>query len=142
MILYIILFILWCTYMSFEGYREGAYFHYLYKAGGEYTDEHIEWTIQRLIVGIVFYLCAVFYDMNLIFTLALGFSLVLSSPFWHDGLYYWKRNELNPDIYKKGFWDNTTTPRGWITKICTPLLRTLYFILSIIIFVFYLTITS
>jgi hypothetical protein len=67
----------------------------------------------------------------------LGLCMALSSPFWHDGFYYSKRNDLDRNMYKKRFFDQSTSSTALLTKFCTPILRTLYFLFSLIIFIIF-----
>jgi len=128
----------WILYMSIEGWREGMYFHYLDKSGGKCTYEHDLWTVQRSIVGIFFVLLSLFCVSHLYQSVIFGFTMILASSFFHDGFYYVSRHELNNFKYPKGFFDQSTTSTAMLTKYCTPILRTIYFILSIIIIIIFL----
>jgi len=99
---YISSIILWIAYSMLEGIRESFYYHY--KVNNELIDKkedlHTLFTLQRFIV-ILF----IFYITNLY----IAFSCACLFPFWHDGSYYFSRNALNPNIYKKTWKDSSTT---------------------------------
>lgn len=52
--------------------------------------------------------------------------------FIHDGMYYWKRNQLDSTVYKKGFWDFTATPEAWTDRLYLghPVVRTFLFVIG------------
>jgi len=54
-------------------------------------------------------------------------------PFIHDGNYYRWRHKLNPDIYTKTWFAQSTTSTAWSTKFLTPVIRTSLFIVSVVI---------
>lgn len=70
----------------------------------------------------------------------LGFShagaLALAFPFIHDGVYYWKRNDLNNYIYLNGFWSN---PSDSSTAVVDLKLysRIIWFVIALIIQIFF-----
>lgn len=131
------LYLLWIAYISYEGIREAGYWHYLIAANGKPSNEHKTWTVQRIFVFLTFFI-ACGYELNDIWlTLAFCGCLVLASPFWHDGNYYCSRHKLDPKIYDKGFFSQSTTSTAKMTRFGTPFLRTLYFLLSfVILFIF------
>lgn len=128
------LFIAWCVYVSIEGFREGMYFHYLFKSNGSATYEHKLWTVQRIIVFLIIFIFISVAYCNIEKSLLYACSIVLCSPFLHDGFYYVSRHKLDERIYKKGFFDQSTTSTALLTKFCTPILRSIYFLISLIIF--------
>lgn len=133
---YLLIYILWVMYMSLEGYTEAIYFHFCYNSSSyDYTNEHEIWTIQRIVVGLAFMLAIIFFDYELLLCLEMFAAIVLSAPFFHDGFYYFKRNQLNNFIYKRKFFDQTTTPRSIITILSTPVLRTAYFVVSVLVLI-------
>lgn len=122
----LILFILWCGYTIFEGWREGDYFHRV-----EVTKErgrllHTEWTMQR---SIVFTIIA-FNSFNWWLI-----ALPLVFPFLHDGKYYSTRNYFNRQLYTKKWFAQSTTSTAITTKIFTPVVRTILFGLGILIII-------
>ena len=104
---------------------------------GKPTSEHKLWTVQRIIPYLIILLYADLLYFNIGKILLLGACLILASPFFHDGFYYWGRHRLDNSIYKKGFWDQSTTSTALLTKFCTPTLRTIYFLTSLIIFIIF-----
>ena len=84
-----------------EGRREAQYFHYKWTNPNpiKVRDEHLEFTIQRSLYVIGWSLLSVFI-FNWWFGLLSFISIGLCFSFFHNGSYYLRRNDLNPDIYK------------------------------------------
>lgn len=128
----VFIFITWIIYSSLEGYREGNYWQWLFEARKYATNEHEVWSFQRAMVFILAFLCLI-YSGNWIAV----FSLPLAFPFWHDGFYYRQRNKASQNtLYKKKFWDQSKASTAFFTKFNTPILRSIYFAVSIIILIF------
>ncbi len=132
----IFIFLAWGIFSAIEGISEGGYWQFKFECENLISNfkgkEHSLWTLQRFIVVLFgsLYLGSFWY----IFLFALTF------PFIHDGFYYWTRNYLSHGgVYRKGFWSFSKTSTAWFTKYSTPFLRTLYFIIGLIIII-YLTI--
>ena len=99
---------LFSAYAALEGRREADYFHFRWKDPmTKVDDEHFMFSVQRSIVAILaaFASTLVFGPWGL-----LGFvPLPLVFSFFHNGYYYVRRNQLDPEIYQKGWWDQSTT---------------------------------
>lgn len=128
-------YLLWVLFSILEGRREAFYFSYKMKASitlqkGLKTDEHVMFTIQR---ALVFALAATACYSNLLNTSLILFSLMLSFPFFHDGMYYFTRNRLD-GIYSKKWFDQSTTSTAKSDKFnfFNPISRTILFGLSIL----------
>lgn len=126
-----LIYVSWILYASMEGIREGTYWHVLGLTRYKPSIEHFVWTIQRMFV----FFMAVITTHSIFFSA----SLLLAFPFFHDGWYYAERNR-HDGLYPKKFWDQSTTSTAVLTKYCTPFLRTIYFLLSILIFIYVQTI--
>lgn len=131
------IFILWCLYAMFEGWREGILFHKTEfdKPAGKIL--HINFTIQRaFILGIILI-------GNFEWWVA---SLPLVFVFLHDGQfknfnlykYYTTRNKYNRQIYTNKWFSQSSTSTAWSTKFLTPAVRTIMFIAGIGVLVVYL----
>ena len=123
------IFILWCLYTMFEGWREGILFHKTEfdKPAGRIL--HINFTIQRaLVLGII--LIGNFEWWVI--------SLPLVFVFFHDGQYYTTRNKYNRQIYTNKWFAQSSTSTAWSTKFLTPTFRTIMFIAGIGVLVVYL----
>lgn len=104
----LLIFLSWVTYSITVGKWEGIYWDKVSRKIIKKTGkEHGKWTIQRglVIIGLGLIL-APFY---LWYTLAFPFICAGCFMLIHDGFYYMKRNDLNPDIYIKRFVDCSTT---------------------------------
>lgn len=133
MIVIITAFLLWCVYCVLEGRREAYYYNSLWKGLSSIyiipANLHPLFTIQRsIILGVI---CLINFDWWLI-------SLPLVFSFFHNGMYYLTRHELNYRIYPKGWWDMSTTSTAFTTKLFTPVIRTTLFIVGIGVLVTYL----
>jgi hypothetical protein len=76
---------------------EGVLFHLKAKSKLKIKNQHFYLVAMRIPFWVLFYLVT-----TNVFLLTF---MVMIFPFIHDGVYYWTRNKLNPDIYPKGFWD-------------------------------------
>jgi len=76
---------------------EGALFHLKAKSKLKIKNQHFYLVAMRIPFWVLFYLVT-----TNVFLLTF---MIMIFPFIHDGVYYWTRNKLNPDIYPKGFWD-------------------------------------
>lgn len=76
---------------------EGALFHLKAKSKLKIKYQHFYLVAMRIPFWVLFYLVT-----KNIFLLTF---MVMIFPLIHDGVYYWTRNKLNPDIYPFGFWD-------------------------------------
>jgi hypothetical protein len=131
------LYITWVVFMSFEGIREGHYWFWLFKSNGLPSNEHKLWTVQRSVVYLIIIVCISMTNYAIENVLLFALCLLISSPFFHDGFYYQTRHKLDNTIYKKGFFDQSTSSTALLTKFCTPILRTLYLLISLLIFIIF-----
>jgi hypothetical protein len=76
---------------------EGALFHLKAKSKLKIKYQHFYLVAMRIPFWVLFYLVT-----TNVFLLTF---MVMIFPLIHDGVYYWTRNKLNPDIYPFGFWD-------------------------------------
>lgn len=90
----------WIYYSYLEGRREAFYYDALTSSRARHPNLHLLFALQRMVV-LVFCLSITDYMY--------ATGLVFIFPFFHDGVYYVERNKLNPNIYLKGFWDDSTT---------------------------------
>ena len=116
-------FIIWGLYSIFEGIREAIFYHYKNHNIKRLFNEHIIFTIQR---GIVF-IILILLSKNILLLI----SFILCFSFIHNGSYYTMRNILNKEIYKRKWFDQSTTSTSFWTKYMTPLNRTILFIVSL-----------
>jgi len=124
-----LIFILWCLYSILEGWREAIFFHRVEvdKVGG--TLLHKWWTVQRaLVLGIIL-------ATNLEWWVV---ALPLVFPFFHDGMYYKTRWKYNKLIYDRKWWAQSTTSTAFLTKLQTPVVRTIMAIVGLIILIVFL----
>lgn len=131
--------LLFILFVFFEAWREAIYWHV--KGGGVYDtwkskpEEHTLFTIQRGIFFLSLILGMIFTTHWIgILTSTIGFALIFS--FIHNGFYYMFRNRLNPEVYKEGFWSQSTTSVAKLTKFMTPISRTIQFGIGISILIF------
>ena len=129
-------YLIWVLFSILEGRREAFYFSYKMKASitlqkGLKTDEHVMFTIQRVFV---LALAATACYSNLLNTSLILFSLMLSFPFFHDGMYYVTRHDLD-GIYNKRWFDQSTTSTAKSDKFnfFNPVSRTVLFGTSVLI---------
>lgn len=104
----LLVFIVWCFYCVWEGTREAYYYHVAslttVNVNGKYN-LHFLYTIQRvLVITLCLLACGAKFP-----AMMEVFSLVYLFPYFHDGAYYCKRNDLNPIIYKKRWRDDSST---------------------------------
>lgn len=122
--------LIWITFATVEGWREALYFHC--KAGRtvKTIDEHIIFTGLRLLVfGLI-----VMQDISLWYVFL---CLVLMFPFFHDGMYYTMRNELNGDVYPLRWRDWSTTSTAKLTKWLCWENRLIFFLCGFIWYLYF-----
>ena len=88
--------LLWIAYSISAAYIEAFFYHYRDHDKHHGFNEHILYNIQRAIVAV----CLFGTSPKFLACAALMFPLI------HDGIYYVCRNSYNPDIYKRGFFDD------------------------------------
>lgn len=93
-----------------EGKREAQYFHYKWSLPDptKIKDEHFDFTLQRslyvLLSAVVSYLL-----FGLLSSILTFFCIALVFSYLHNGSYYLRRNQLNENIYKLKWLDESTT---------------------------------
>jgi len=92
---------IWIVYAIYEGKREAYYYQLLAVFGVKRPNIHWLYALQRGLFLIVIGL-----GTSSIIT---PITLALIFPFFHDGFYYMKYNDLLPTAYKKRFIDQSTT---------------------------------
>jgi hypothetical protein len=104
--IYLFIFALWIVYAIIEGYRE-AYYYYAMVNTKVVNPKNLHpiFALQRgLIIGSV-----ALFSPDLWNGLLMALILSLIFPFFHDGMYYQTRNELDSRTYPKGWWDFSMT---------------------------------
>lgn len=129
MVKVISIFILWCFWAMFEGWREAIFFHRVEvdKTAGKLL--HSWWTVQRvLVLGIILITNFQWWVI----------SLPLVFSWYHDGQYYTTRNKYNKQIYTNKWFAQSSTSTAWSTKFLTPVIRTIMFITGVGVLIIYL----
>ena len=140
MLIVISSYIIWVLYAIIEGYREGKYWYLLGKTNILPSTEHKIWTLQRAMV-VLLATSVIFIPVVQVINLLFILICALAFPFFHDGTYYYTRNRLSQQdpsekvIYKKGFFDQSTTSTSWMTFIQGPIMRSIYLVISVFLFI-------
>lgn len=97
----IIIIAIWIVYSIYEGKREAYYYQAINIFSLKRPNIHWIYALQRglFLIGIGLGLSSIILPISLAFIF----------PFFHDGFYYMKYNDLYPDVYKKRFIDESTT---------------------------------
>jgi hypothetical protein len=92
-----------------EGRREAQYFHYKWSLPNPTTvkDEHFEFTLQRFFY--VLFSTSTAYLLFGYLGIISFLTISLTFPFFHDGSYYLRRNQLNDNIFKLKWKDSSDT---------------------------------
>lgn len=123
-----VIILIWTIYMLIEGAREAFYWRQNSQVNRKMPNIHWLFLIQRIIV----FVQLIWIKPLIVLTLI----LILISPFIHNGMYYWTRNWIDKDIYQKGWFDQSTTSTAWSTKLLKPIVRTIGFIIGLVLFYF------
>ena len=97
--------LVWISYAVLDGYRD-AHFYHNRNTSTNPSLKNIHWVyfMQRLILGVVIY-----FGFNQVFSMLDSFvfcaGLILVFSYFHNGMYYLTRHELDHSIYPKG-WDS------------------------------------
>lgn len=126
----LIVLIIWILYSIYEGKREAYYYQVLCKVNIYYKNIHWIYFLQRGLFLIV--IGFLFQDFYILLSLALIF------PFFHDGFYYMKYNDLDPKVYIRRFTSSSITSTAvlefnWFTRYIMFIIGVLLFIFDIII---------
>lgn len=95
----------WISYAILEGYRDSNFYHNRMTSNNP-SPKNIHWVyfMQRLILGSIIY-----FGHNHVFSTLNSFvfcaGLILIFSYFHNGMYYLTRHELNNNLYPKG-WDS------------------------------------
>ena len=122
-------FLIWCLYSFIDGIRDSIFYHHYDHNIKKLFNEHIVFVIQRLIVSLT--LCLISQNIWLLIPFVLSFSFI------HNGSYYTSRHYLNKKtynydyLYKRKWFDQSTTSTSVFNKYMTPLVRIILFLLSI-----------
>lgn len=133
----------WIIYCLIEGTLHARFYHNNHQKNFNF-DTHIIWTAMRLIViGLILWqnwesidsssqMGVYFFDSKQFFIMI---SYPLMQPFIHNGMYYTMRYFMSGrKIYKKLWFDQSTTSTAKLTKILTPGFRTGWFIIGLLIY--------
>lgn len=128
--IYALIHLAWVTYCICEGKRDGYFYFLTPSSYDKYPDLHKLYTLQRscmvIAILIVSSLIGNYLSALNFFTLALSFS------YFHNGSYFSKRNDLNPQQYRKRWKDDSSTSRALI-NFKYPI-RLLQAIISLVLF--------
>lgn len=121
--------ILFYAYACCEGHKEAYLYYYRNQSAGDINfgpNLHSEFALQRIIAWLP--IEYINFDPSNYWTLLNGICIALSFTFFHDGVYYWKRNKLDKS-YPLGFFDQSTTSTSWLDKLnlTNPIMRIIYF---------------
>ena len=107
MITILILTAIWISYTMLGAYTQAHYYD-LYPSEKKHRNLHPFYVIERMII-----LFGIWQILPLSFPLwdciIFIFALCFIYSFFHNGLYYWTRNKLNPSVYPKKWKDSSTT---------------------------------
>ena len=119
-------YLFWIAYCITDGLKDGFFYHLKDPNKSTKPNEHTIFTIQRALIGLVLY-----YTTNADLWCILAYAL--SQPFIHNTIYYNTRRALGYFGYEWGFMNQSTTSTALTTKIFTPWVRIILFIISLII---------
>jgi hypothetical protein len=131
--IYFLTYIIWIIYSSLFGISDA---YYWYSANiGKYSvknfifkDLHPNFFWTRSLVASVF--AILMSNQNYLLWFPLMICLGLTFPFFHNGFYYNTRNQIDPNQYKLGFKDMSSTS---IAKVnFTFLWRTIFFLVGLL----------
>ena len=97
---------IWVVFALISGILEGVYYSKVYrKQMKRFVNDHAAFTVLRGIIAVLL----LWFTFGLVWQSLLGgVLLMMSFPFWHDGMYYQLRKWID-GVYPKGWIDNTTT---------------------------------
>lgn len=113
MVLKLLLLCIWVIYSLLEGVRDAFYYNSENKSSSTNTSRYnIHWIFfvcrvcVWMLIGIIIY----FSNQNNTLTLFLfSISLSLIFSYLHNGIYYYMRNQLDPTIYQKAWFDDSNS---------------------------------
>lgn len=106
---HIILTVCWIISALVEGARDSHFFHNRNTSTNP-DKQNIHWlfTVERFIVWLLIIKIYSFHS-SILNTGIFGFSLILIFSFFHNGVYYKIRHQLDNNVYPKGWWDSSVT---------------------------------
>ena len=107
-----------------EGFVEATTDHFKIKANEVYNG-HLMYRIKTTLMLLSIYTQTNWQTVG---------CLILTYMFLHDGMYHWKRNDLDNKVYPKKWFDFTKTPIAFSDKlgIGKPIIRTTLFVIGVI----------
>lgn len=121
-------FIIWVSFALTTAKLEAYY--YAHEMNSHFVDNFNEHTLFNFIR-----LC-VWVPLWIIAGWKIALCLGAMFPFLHDGMYYVWRNRIQPGLYPKKWFDQSTTSTALSTKYMTPAVRSGIFLLAIISLIF------
>jgi hypothetical protein len=144
MMIYVCLFV-WVIYSIIEGKREAFFWHHRMKSSDyeffKDIDRHPLFAIQRGLMLVSISISTYYILDSFLLSLYIFLMNCLIFSFFHNGSMYLERykmsiivnqNDSTKWLYKKGWWDQSTTSTAWSTKIMTPISRTIQAIIGLI----------
>lgn len=121
--------IIWIVYACLEGIRE-AYYYHLNCISDKPIEKNLHplFTVQRAVVLLI--LLFPFHIDKHFFVLISACACVF--PCAHNSTYYYMRNKLNPLIYPKKWFAQSTTSTAFSTKFFTPVVRTMLAVVGVL----------
>lgn len=134
---------IWILYAVVEGWREAPLWHYRINSP-DYSklnkiNHHVEFSIQRVLALSLAFISTYYIKDIWSALIYLPFNMLIFS-FFHNGMLYTIRHYLskkvNPDnpnmwIYDKTWFAQSTTSTSPLTKIMTPISRTIQMVLGV-----------
>ena len=116
--------LLWISYSLCEGKLHGYYYaHHMVSSLKENFNEHPLFNFMRLcVLTPIFVLCG--WKATL--------CLMAMQPFCHNGCFYYTRDILDHK-YPKRWFAQSTSSTAWLTKFFTPTVRTISFLVGVIL---------
>jgi len=128
----ILLFIIWNLYSFFEGFREGFYYNIVNRTSFTKTlNLHPFFSTQRGLVILLMFMLE-FTHIGCVNSLLFCLCCSIAFPFIHDGTYYTTRHYLDKKLYENGWFSQSTSSTALMTKVFTPVIRTVLFIIGTI----------
>lgn len=142
--LLLFLIVSWLIFAFFEGLTEARLWHHKYKVFKDRVvntfDSHKAFAIQRGVVLIIMSILPyLHFDDRSFFISGLFFlANALIFSFVHNGVMYSHRNYLSKqtsgkEIYPKKWFDQSTTSSAVLTKVMTPVSRTVQFVVGMVL---------
>lgn len=146
--------IVWILYALLEGQREAWYFHVKYKNLNSFVyaripDEHATFNLQRsfMAIALIFADCYPVAELTyglMLYVIITGLSFTAIFPFFHDGIYYYRRNKLDESQFPKKWADYSHTSSAkinldFLDRVLFSIFSLLLVIVQYILYFCYLT---